>query len=571
MKAGAAKTELPQLAGPLGEFLSGLAEAHKNLVRTTVESLVVAESEGHACVVLQDSLERDALLRSGVAGIRGQTLPLIVDEDRVYLRRMFISEGAVAEALKARMNAASLEIDALQVGAFLRRCGLCGGAGIDWQAVAVVAGLARPLLVVSGGPGTGKTRTAAVLLAAIRRFQPGQRVALGAPTGKAAARLSESITSTLSGLGCDQGEPFAAATLHRLLGASGDGKRFRFGPANPLPADVVVVDEASMVDLAMMGRLVAALRPDARLVLLGDRDQLASVEAGYVLGDLCEAAGLNRFSDKFASMIQEVTGTRPESSGAAGDSAVELQTNFRFGSGNAIETLSGLVRRGDAAGSMDALSGFGPNDSVRWEKAHKAAELEEILELAFIQSLRARWVAAQPGEALEAVGRFQILCAIKKGPFGRNAVNDAIERMLEARKLRLRGQSWYRGRPILITANAPQLNLFNGDLGVAWEDEAGALQIWFAGPDGPRAIAPGRLPAHETAFAMTVHKSQGSEFDEILLILPSVDTPVCSRELVYTGLTRARKHVTVIAGPTVLKDAISRGSQRNSGLKERLR
>ncbi len=571
MKAGAAKTELPQLAGPLGEFLSGLAKAHKDLVRTTVESLVVAESEGHACVVLEDLLERDALLRSGVAGVPGQILPLIVDGDRVYLRRIFISEGAVAEALKARMTAVSLEIDAVQVGAFLRGCGLCGGAGIDWQAVAVVAGLVRPLLVVSGGPGTGKTRTAAVLLAAIRRFQPGQRVALGAPTGKAAARLSESITSTLTGLGCDQGEPFAAATLHRLLGASGDGKRFRFGPANPLPADVVVVDEASMVDLAMMGRLVAALRPDARLVLLGDKDQLASVEAGYVLGDLCEAAGLNRFSDNFASLIEEVTGTRPESSGAAGDTAVELQTNFRFGSGNAIETLSGLVRRGDAAGSMDALSGFGPNDAVGWEKAHKAAELEEILELAFDGSLRARWNAAQPGEALEAVGRFQILCAIKKGPFGRNAVNDVIERMLEARKLRLRGQSWYRGRPILITANAPQLNLFNGDLGVAWEDKAGALQIWFAGPDGPRAIAPGRLPAHETAFAMTVHKSQGSEFDEVLLILPPIDTPVCTRELVYTGLTRARGKVVLVSGQAMLSAAINRGSQRSSGLKERLR
>ena len=570
MNARAANAELPQLAGPLGEFLSGLADAHKDLVRTTVESLVLAESEGHACVVLEDALERDALLRSGVAGIPGQILPLILEGDRVYLRRMFISEGAVAQALKARMAADSLSVDAVQVGAFLRRCGLLGGAGIDWQAVAVVAGLVRPLVVVSGGPGTGKTRTAAVLVAAIQRFQPSERVALAAPTGKAAARLSESISSTLATLGCAPAEPLTASTLHRLLGASADGKRFRFGPANPLPADVVIVDEASMVDLAMMGRLVAALRPDARLVLLGDKDQLASVEAGYVLGDLCEAAGLNRFTGNFASLIEEVTGTRPESAGGAEDTAVELQNNFRFGSGNAIETLSTLVRGGEAAGSLDALSGFGPNDEVRWEKAHKAAELEEILERACDHSLRCRWDTAQPGEALEAMGRFQILCAIKKGPFGRDAVNDAVEQMLETRKLRQRGQAWYRGRPILISANAPQLNLFNGDMGVAWQDEAGVLQVWFAGPDGPRAIPLGRLPSHETAFAMTVHKSQGSEFDEVVLILPPSDTPVCTRELVYTGITRARKRVTLIAGPTVLKEAVARGSQRTSGLKERL-
>ncbi len=571
MKASAANAELPQLAGPLAEFLSGLAEEHKDLVRTTVESLVLAESGGHACIVWEDVLERDALLKSGVAGIPGQILPIIVDGDRVYLRRMFISEGAVAEALKARMTAASLALDAAQAGEFLRQCGLLGGVGTDWQAVAVVAGLVRPLLVVSGGPGTGKTRTAAVLLAAIRRFQPGRRIALAAPTGKAAARLSESITSTLARLGCDQGEPVAASTLHRLLGASGDGKRFRFGPTNPLPADVVVVDEASMVDLAMMGRLVAALKPDARLVLLGDKDQLASVEAGYVLGDLCEAAGLNRFSESFSALVGEVTGTRPESDGNGRDSAVELQTNFRFGSGNAIEALSGLVRRGDASGFMDSLSGLGPNDAVRWERAHKAAELEEVLARVFDHSLRARWDAALPGEALEALGRFQILCAIKKGPFGRDSVNDAIERMLEARHIRPRGQSWYRGRPILITSNAPQLNLFNGDLGVVWEDGAGALQVWFTGPEGPRAIAPGRLPSHETAFAITVHKSQGSEFDEVMLVLPPVDSPVCTRELVYTGITRARRKVAVIAGKAMIAASIGRGSARSSGLKERLR
>ncbi len=571
MSNGGSKTELPALAEPLGAFLAGLARVHHELVRSTVEALVAAEAGGHACVVLKEGGEREALLESGVAGLPGRILPIIVDGDRAYLRRMFINEGAVAQAFKLRMNAPALDVDARKVGEFLRECGLLAEAGVDWQAVAVIAGLVRPLVVVSGGPGTGKTRTAGVLVAAMRRFQPGRRILLAAPTGKAAARLSQSISSTLAALGFAEGEPVTASTIHRLLGASADGKRFRHGPANPVPADVVLVDEASMVDLALMGRLVSALRTDARLVLLGDKDQLASVEAGYVLGDLCEAAGLNRFSERFAALLGEATGTRPMSGSGGSDTAVELRRNFRFGSGNAIETVSGLVRHGDATGAMEVLSGLGPKDAVGWERTQKAVELEELLARKFDQSLRVRWNATGPREALEALGRFQILCAIKKGPFGRDAVNDAVERMLEGIQVRRRGQTWYRGRPVLITANAPQLALFNGDLGVAWEDGAGSLQVWFAGPEGPRAVSPGRLPAHETAFAMTVHKSQGSEFDEVLLILPPVDSPVCTRELVYTGITRARKHVTVIAGPTVLKDAISRGCQRTSGLKERLR
>lgn len=571
MSGGGSKTELPALAEPLGAFLSGLARAQKDLVRSTVEALVAAEAEGHACVFLKKASAREALLNSGVAGLPGRILPLIVDGDRAYLRRMFINEGAVAEAFKVRMNAPALDVDAGKVGEFLRNCGLLGEDGVDWQAVAVIAGLVRPLVVVSGGPGTGKTRTAGVLVAAVRRFQPGRRILLAAPTGKAAARLSQSISSTLAALGFAEAGPVIASTIHRLLGASADGKRFRHGPTNPLPGDIVLVDEASMVDLALMGRLVSALRTDARLVLLGDKDQLASVEAGYVLGDLCGAAGLNRFSERFATLIGEATGTRPMSGDGGRDTAVELRRNFRFGSGNAIETVSGLVRHGDATGAMEVLSGLGPNDSVGWERTQKAAELEELLARKFDGSLRVRWSATSPREALEALGRFQILCAIKKGPFGRDAVNETVEQMLEGIQIRRRGQIWYRGRPVLITANAPQLDLFNGDLGVAWEDGAGSLQVWFAGPEGPRAVSPGRLPAHETAFAMTVHKSQGSEFDEVLLVLPPVDSPVCTRELVYTGITRARRRVVLVGSVAVVAEAVGRGGRRSSGLGERLK
>lgn len=567
--SGVTKLEKLPLAETLGRFLCSLAVKNGPLVQSVVEALVQAEADGHACVRTGSSAETTALLQSGVAGEPGADLPLIIDGERVYLRRMFLSEGAVAQALKLRLVAPSASIHAVEVGDFLKRCGLCSGDGIDWQAVAVVAGLVRPLLVVSGGPGTGKTRTAAVLVAAIQRFQPGSRIALAAPTGKAAARLGESIGATLKQLGVDDAEAPQASTLHRLLGASADGKRFRHNASNPLPADVVLVDEASMVDLALMSRLVEALRPDARLVLLGDKDQLASVEAGYVLGDLCEAAGLNRLSSEFAGLIRSATGIVLTPTAGAFDAAMELRRNHRFAVGSSIQAISGVVRAGDAAGALAMLSEAG-DGSVLWRATQTVGAFEQDLTEAFERAIRPRWMAGTPAEALEALGRFQILCAVKAGPFGRDAVNDAMERMLEATGVRRRGQEWYRGRPVMITANAPQLELFNGDLGVAWEDANGVLQTWFSGRDGARPISPARLPTHETAFAMTVHKSQGSEFDEVMLVLPPVDSPVCTRELIYTGITRARRKVTVIASKATVTAAIGRGSARSSGLKERL-
>lgn len=569
MKPSVTKLEKSPLAEALGRFLGSLALKNGPLVQSVVEALVQAEAEGHACVSATSTAETVELLESGVAGKPGAELPVIIDGERVYLRRMLLSEGAVAHALKTRLVAPSTSIDATVVGDFLKRCGLCGGEGIDWQAVAVVAGLVRPLLVVSGGPGTGKTRTAAVLVAAIQRFQPGSRIALAAPTGKAAARLGESIGATLKQLGVDGAEPPQASTLHRLLGASTDGKRFRHNASNPLPADVVLVDEASMVDLALMSRLVEALRPDARLVLLGDKDQLASVEAGYVLGDLCEAAGLNRFSEEFAGLIRSATDIVLTPTAGSFDAAVELQRNHRFVTGSSIQAISGLVRAGDAAGALAMISETG-DGSVVWRAIQAVGAFEEDMAEAFERAIKPRWTVTNPAQALEALGRFQVLCAVKAGPFGRDAVNGAVERMLETAGVRRRGQEWYRGRPVMITANAPQLELFNGDLGVVWEDASGVLQTWFPGRDGARPISPARLPAHETAFAMTVHKSQGSEFDEVMLVLPPVDSPVCTRELVYTGITRARRKVTVIAGKAALGAAIGRGSARSSGLKERL-
>jgi exodeoxyribonuclease V alpha subunit len=574
MKPPVPVVDLP-LANSLGALLVRLAldepksepDAVASLVRETVASLVRAEAEGHACVVTPHAA---ALLSTGVVGHPGESKPLILDGTRIYLRRMFLCEGVVAQGLKARIAAPNAAVDPTAVGQFLRGCGLLPDAEVDWQAVAVTAGLVRPLVVISGGPGTGKTRTAAVLLAAIRNFQPDVKVALAAPTGKAAARLGEALAQTWAALPCGAGDGPTAMTLHRLLGASADGRRFRHGPTNPLPADLVLVDEASMVDLALMSRLVAALRPETRLVLLGDKDQLASVEAGYVLGDLCDAAGLNRFSPEFAALVQAVTEQALPAVDGGANTAIELKRNYRFGRDNAIQRLSSLVRAGQPEAALAALEQLQPTDAVQWQPLRTLTELEDSLQQVFAEKLRSRWPGAGPAEALAELGRFQILCALKRGPFGRDAVNEAIETQLKNCGLRAKGATWYPGRPVLITANAPHLGLFNGDLGVAWKDDSDLLQVWFHGPEGIRSFAPSRLPAHETAFALTVHKSQGSEFNEVLLVLPPNPSPVCTRELVYTGLTRARNRVTLWSPAHALSTALSSGCQRTSGLRARL-
>ena len=627
-----APINVPRLSGPFGDFLAGLATNNRELVRETARALIVAEAAGHACLPCADPAP---LLASGVAGRPGELKPLLCVGGRVYLRRLFLHEGDVAAALRARMGAPDLATDLTAVGTFLRACGFLAGPGIDWQAVAVAAGLVRPLVVISGGPGTGKTRTAAVLLAAVRQFQPGVRVALAAPTGKAAARLGESLSQTWAALGLFSAQPStpspplgveervgerrhsaipstagsvghpspqpspraslrgegvlgqgacpeapavlhlsagtvpAPMTLHRLLGASADGRRFRHGPENPLAADLVLVDEASMVDLALMSRLVAALRADTRLVLLGDQDQLASVEAGFVLGDLCAAAGVNRFSAGFAARLRPWNTVVPVA--ACGTSTVvELSRNHRFGAEHSLARLVALIRAGDSTAAFAALSWLPAGDPVAWRPVTDAETLAAEVRAAFERHGLPRWQAPDAAAALAQLRDFQILCAVKRGPFGRDGVNEACEALVEEAGFRRRGQVWYRGRPVLITANAPHLGLFNGDLGVAWPDAHGALQVWFDGPDGVRGLVPDRLPAHETAFALTVHKSQGSEFGEVLVILPPAPSPVCTRELIYTGLTRARQRVTLLASPGTLQAALSTASARSSGLAERI-
>ncbi len=411
------------------------------------------------------------------------------------------------------------------------------------------------LILLTGGPGTGKTtRVARLLVEFSRSLLPSDplRIELAAPTGKAASRLSESVRESLAAQ-VAAGEldaalalrlPTQARTLHRMLGWQRGGG-FRHDRDHPLPADLVVVDEASMVDLPMMCKLVEAVAPDALLVLVGDRDQLPSVETGDVLAALCEA------------------------SEAAGSPLAHCRTHlihsYRQGEDVDVPALARLVRDGDAGRAIDGLA-QGSFRGVSWRSEGDHGLHDGLLAQA-LPAYRSLRDAPDVASALQRAREFRILCAVREGLSGSATINALVSRALDPLR---GGQGWFRGRLLLVTENSYRQQLFNGDIGIAWPDEQGELRAWFDTDAGPRAWLPAAIPAHESAFAMTVHKAQGSEFGEVAFVLPERGARVISRELIYTGLTRCRRGVTLWATEPVLREGIARRAQRWSGLAARL-
>ena len=498
------------------------------------------------------------------------------------------NESNLAKSISqcARLDAGSVNHALLREGLERFFPAPAGAAETDWQKTAAETAVRKTFCVISGGPGTGKTRTVAVVLALLLEQSAGRplRIALAAPTGKAAARLQESIKQLKTTLPCDEAIkarlPEATFTLHRLLGGVPGSARFRYNPDNPLPFDVVVVDEASMVDLALMARLFEAIPPAARVVLLGDKDQLASVEAGAVLGDICagveEAVDRSRARQSVASFSTPPSGDggyADRDAAALAGCIVELKKNYRFGGDNGILAVSRAINSGAAA---KALASFSNADEKR-EGVCRAGlpaperlkpQLRELVLDGFSEVLRAR----DPLAALRALGRFRILCALRQGPYGVEALNRLAEEILAEAQLIPARERWYSGRPVMVTRNDYQLKLFNGDVGIILPDAAtGEARAWFLGVDNAlRGVAPLRLPEHETVFAMTVHKSQGSEFEEVLLVLPDRDSPVLTRELLYTGATRASRRVEVWFNEPIFRSALARRAERASGLRDAL-
>jgi exodeoxyribonuclease V alpha subunit len=561
---------------------------------------------------------------------------------------------------------------------------------VDWQRVAAVLALQSRLIVVSGGPGTGKTTTVAGVLACLLDNEPGLRVALAAPTGKAAQRMQEALAKQASRFPAHLVSrlPGHAATLHRLLGGM-PGGRFRFNRDAPLPYDVVIVDEASMIDLAMATRLFDALGRRTRLILLGDKDQLSAVEAGAVFAELSAEPRLSAgVRDRLAEVLDvpaQALDQRPDrdavrvdaggsESGNPGESnepgearqegtaqapapltdcVVWLERNYRFGLDSPVGRLSTAVRLGRADRALACLSTLDPArmtaspgaalDSsntpdpaqtmasptatpaasntpdaallIDTGKTLAAATLARLVSgfTPYIDALQRALsepiAVIDPAPLFDALNAYRVLCAVREGGRGANVLNEAIAASVEQRIADtsdnrentrvqaaqttregqghvpdagpLRGRArpllfssapqWFAGRPVMVTRNDYALGLFNGDIGIALPDENGTLRVLFSQADGGyRSVSPAALPPHETAFAMTVHKSQGSEFDRAALILPATYAQILSRELIYTAITRARRQVEIIGGAAVLSEAIGAPTRRDSGLRRQL-
>ena len=445
------------------------------------------------------------------------------------------------------------------------------------QKVAAATAVARPFAVISGGPGTGKTTTVAKLLAILVEtgLQGGKAptIRLVAPTGKAAARLTESIGAALQALDLPSewidAIPTEAGTLHRLLGVIPGRSQFRHHAGNPLHLDLLVVDEASMVDLPMMARLLDALPAHARLILLGDKDQLASVEAGAVLGDICSFIEQG-ISQELAAWLSRQTGYRLSGSANSTpvrDSLCLLSKSWRFDQHSGIGQLARACNSGDAA-AVKSVWAMGFSDITLHSWVGNAYETLIAQGVAgYGTYLKAAREGAGVAQVFKAFHGFQILCALREGPFGVAGLNQRLELALSRAGLIQREGDWYAGRPVMVVRNDHGVGLYNGDMGLCLPDETGRLKVWFEQPDGGlRALLPSRLPPHETVYAMTIHKSQGSEFAQTLLVLPEQDNPVLTRELLYTGVTRAKQRLALFGSEELLARVVLRPTERNSGL-----
>ncbi|PWB35468.1 exodeoxyribonuclease V subunit alpha [Pseudomonas sp. SDI] len=564
----------------------------------------------------RQQLEASALVAAGELVAHAER-PLVLSGTRLYLRRYWTYERRIDGALRERLQQAEptppdlrARLDQLFEGG--AQAGL-----IDWQKLACALATRSGFSIITGGPGTGKTTTVVRLLALLQApaVDAGRplRIRLAAPTGKAAARLTESIGQQVERLqvapAVRANIPSDVSTVHRLLGSRPGSRHFRHHAGNPLPLDVLVVDEASMIDLEMMANLLAAMPAHARLILLGDKDQLASVEAGAVLGDLCRDAEDGFYSASTQAWLEQVSGESLAASELNSGDAVRhplaqqvvmLRHSRRFGEGSGIGQLARLVNRQLAPEARALLrkGDFGDvfSLSLSNEQDRKLDRLvldglnrdgqgtegyREYLQVIRQHRPSSRLAADDPQwnawalRVLQAFERFQLLCAVRKGPWGVEGLNQRVGRVLSKAGLIEGDLPWYEGRPVLMTRNDYGLGLMNGDIGIALrlpdaQSPDGLLRVAFPrndGRGGVRFVLPSRLNEVETVYAMTVHKSQGSEFSHTALVLPDALNPVLTKELIYTGITRAKDCFSLVeprAG--IFEDAVRRKVKRLSGL-----
>lgn len=556
--------ELAEIDVQFAALLARLAATDDPAMPRLFAELSHSLGNQHSCLDLDGMADTDALIAAlstlPIVGSGAANRPLVLDGTRLYLQRYYAYETRIAMSL-IRRNRALTAFSPNEIEVALRAA---FGPDRDdpWQSLAVLQSLTRGLTIITGGPGTGKTSTIVrilnALLAGPRDAAPA--IGLAAPTGKAAMRLEEAIR------GSALPSPVDVKTVHRLLGMRADGRSYRYGPGNPLALDILIADEVSMVDLAMMDRLLAALPDEARLILVGDPNQLPSVETGNILGDICKyTAG---YTAAFTREAHDILGIDLPVSGDGhrlANAVCRLQRNYRFAPERSIGRLAGAIRDNRDIETKD-------DDDVRFMglKAFDALPLDTLYG-DYVDQL----ATGGDGNALSrAFDKTRILTPLREGDHGVDAINDLVEHRLEALGLIDRSRRYYHGRPVLITRNDYNLRLFNGDIGICVEgDDDEEPRVLFRRQDGELAAwLASKLPPHETCFAMTVHKSQGSEFDHVILVLPGAASEqaarIMTRELVYTAVTRARRQVTLCFDGSTLSDCLARRSVRHSGLGE---
>ena len=522
-----------------------LDSAQKQAFENIVMSLSFEQSQGHSCIQIDDEA-KTLIIESGLAlkdtnsHDTTTTLPLAIEQDRLYLHRYWLYESRLAQQLSkiTQLKVSNKPKTTADFSTLLDKY-FGNSETIDWQRAAATMAINQAFCMITGGPGTGKTTTVVKILALLQELsdQP-LLIALAAPTGKAAMRLQESIGFNKAALPCiaaiKSAIPESVTTLHRLLGAKPPSPYFRHNAKQPLVYDLVVVDEASMVDLALMSKLVDALKPGARLILLGDKDQLASVESGTVLADLTTAL--------------------PQQT-------LELQKSHRFDED--IKNLATAINQQQDLEAWRLLQTGNKNIALL------ETDLIDYISKQQIDYLRLITARAEFSDIYKAFNRFQALCATRLGKNSVSDINHAVEILLSNKKLIHLSGLWYCGRPIMITQNNAALQLYNGDIGICLRDkeQEDQLRVFFQRADGSiKKYLPARIPHCETVFAMTIHKSQGSEFEEVLIILPETISPVLTKELLYTAITRAKKTIKLVTNEAVFSSTVRQRVQRVTGL-----
>ncbi len=549
-------------------------------------------SEGHICLDLADAevedfpnLSEEKLVTTSTSGMKQ---PFILHNNRLYFQRYFNYETLILQRLQefieAEKQLESVRLNALQQeSAFIKALFKpihhpIENTKTDWQLVAAVSAVLNNFTIITGGPGTGKTTTVAKILSILFKVNPKLKVALAAPTGKAAARMAESLKETSAKFDQEVARNIQGLdpkTIHRLLGSIKDSPHFRHNKQNPLHYDVVIIDESSMIGVALFAKLLDAIGPETRLIMLGDKDQLASVEAGSLFGDLCQSqTQLNIFSSLRSALMNELNGNLPMPRSAEVDGqanhplfqhVIELKVSHRFTSDGGIGKLSRAIIQNDVSVLQDFME-TNADVQVVIDQVYSKQLFEKVVDgyREFIQEPDIK-------TALMKLNNLRVLCAIREGEQGLHATNRKIEKYLSDKGLISLKGDFYINRPIIITSNNYALGLFNGDVGMIRPDEKGVLKAWFEDSQGNlKALTPGLITQVETVFAMTIHKSQGSEFNQVFVVLPQTENiAILTRELLYTAVTRAKSKVFIQGTKAVIVKTADGQVQRASGIAQR--